>query len=130
MPKKSALASKYPRLADIYNKLEKQNTAIYEREQQLASVEKEFDTIAEGKMDWTKAIDKFYKVFHPIVEATATTRTEHRLGERHLGADPATGEPVYVKIGRFGPMAQIGDAHALEEKGEKPRFATLQGTIH
>ena len=91
-----------------------------------ASVEKEFDTIAEGKMDWTKAIDKFYKVFHPIVEATATTRTEHRLGERHLGADPATGEPVYVKIGRFGPMAQIGDAHALEEKGEKPRFATLR----
>lgn len=91
-----------------------------------ASVEKEFDAIAEGEMDWTKAIDKFYKVFHPIVETTATARTEHRLGERLLGADPATGEPVYVKIGRFGPMAQIGDAHALEAKGEKPRFATLR----
>ena len=77
-------------------------------------------------MDWTKAIDKFYKVFHPIVEATTTTRSEHRIGERHLGADPATGEPVYVKIGRFGPMAQSGDAHELEKKGEKPRFATLR----
>ena len=91
-----------------------------------ASVEKEFDAIAEGEMDWTRAIDKFYKVFHPIVETTATARTEHRLGERLLGADPVTGEPVYVKIGRFGPMAQIGDAHALEAKGEKPRFATLR----
>ena len=91
-----------------------------------ASVEKEFDAIAEGEMDWTRANDKFYKVFHPIVETTATARTEHRLGERLLGADPVTGEPVYVKIGRFGPMAQIGDAHALEAKGEKPRFATLR----
>lgn len=91
-----------------------------------ASVEKEFDAIAEGEMDWTNAIDKFYKVFHPIVETTATTRTEHRLGERLLGVDPATGDPVYVKIGRFGPMAQIGDAHELEGKGQKPRFATLR----
>lgn len=91
-----------------------------------ASVEKEFDAIAEGEMDWTKAIDKFYKVFHPIVEATTSTRSEHRLGERHLGEDPATGEPVYVKIGRFGPMAQIGDAQALESQGKKPRFATLR----
>ena len=57
-----------------------------------ASVEKEFDAIAEGEMDWTRAIDKFYKVFHPIVETTATARTEHRLGERLLGADPVTGE--------------------------------------
>ena len=91
-----------------------------------ANVEKEFDAIAEGEMDWTRAIDKFYKVFHPIVEATVATRMEHRLGERHLGTDPVSGEPVYVKIGRFGPMAQIGDAHALEAKGEKPRFATLR----
>ena len=65
-----------------------------------ASVEKEFDSVAEGELVWTKAIDKFYKIFHPIVEATAAVKTEHKVGERELGIDPKSGNPVFVKIGR------------------------------
>ncbi len=86
-----------------------------------ANVEKEFDNIAEGKEEWTKAIDDFYKEFHPIVEQTSATKTEYKVGERVLGKDPKTGRPVSVKIGRFGPLVQIG--HADEE--EKPLFASL-----
>ena len=56
-----------------------------------ASVEKEFDSVAEGELVWTKAIDKFYKIFHPIVEATAAVKTEHKVGERELGIDPKSG---------------------------------------
>ena len=73
-----------------------------------ASVEKEFDSVAEGELVWTKAIDKFYKIFHPIVEATAAVKTEHKVGERELGIDPKSGNPVFVKIGRYGPVVQIG----------------------
>ena len=72
-----------------------------------ASVEKEFDSVAEGELVWTKAIDKFYKIFHPIVEATAAVKTEHKVGERELGIDPKSGNPVFVKIGRYGPVVQI-----------------------
>ncbi|WP_368336586.1 type I DNA topoisomerase, partial [Parabacteroides merdae] len=61
-----------------------------------ASVEKEFDSVAEGELVWTKAIDKFYKIFHPIVEATAAVKTEHKVGERELGIDPKSGNPVFV----------------------------------
>ena len=75
-----------------------------------ASVEKEFDLVAEGELVWTKAIDKFYKIFHPIVEATAAVKTEHKVGERQLGIDPKSGNPVFVKIGRYGPVVQIGVA--------------------
>ena len=90
-----------------------------------ASVEKEFDAIAEGEMVWTDAIDKFYKIFHPIVEETAAVRTEHKVGERELGIDPKSGKPVFVKIGRYGPVAQIGQAHPEDKTAEKPQFATL-----
>ncbi len=89
-----------------------------------ASVEKEFDSVAEGKMVWTDAIDKFYKMFHPIVEKAFAVRTEHKVGERELGIDPKSGEPVFVKIGRYGPVAQIGVA-SQDDKSVKPRFATL-----
>ncbi len=90
-----------------------------------ASVEKEFDAIAAGEMVWTDAIDKFYKLFHPIVEEAITTRMDHRVGERQLGIDPKSGNPVFVKIGRFGPVAQIGVAHPDDADAPKPQFATL-----
>ena len=90
-----------------------------------ASVEKEFDSVAEGEPVWTKAIDKFYKIFHPIVEATAAVKTEHKVGERELGIDPKSGNPVFVKIGRYGPVVQIGAAHADDKEAPKPQFASL-----
>lgn len=85
-----------------------------------AEVEKEFDTIAEGKLDWTKAIDLFYKDFHPTVEKSKE-HSERKVGERILGEDPKTGRQVSVKIGRYGPMVQIGTA----EEEDKPQFASL-----
>ncbi|MTU99222.1 type I DNA topoisomerase [Parabacteroides merdae] len=90
-----------------------------------ASVEKEFDSVAEGELVWTKAIDKFYKIFHPIVEATAAVKTEHKVGERELGIDPKSGNPVFVKIGRYGPVVQIGAARADDKEAPKPQFASL-----
>ncbi len=90
-----------------------------------ANVEKEFDSVAEGDMEWTNSIDKFYKVFHPIVEETSAIRTEHKVGERGLGTDPKSGKPVFVKIGRFGPIAQIGQANPEDKTAEKPQFASL-----
>ena len=90
-----------------------------------ASVEKEFDSVAEGELVWTKAIDKFYKIFQPIVEATAAVKTEHKVGERELGIDPKSGNPVFVKIGRYGPVVQIGAAHADDKEAPKPQFASL-----
>ncbi|MDR0574034.1 MAG: type I DNA topoisomerase [Tannerella sp.] len=89
-----------------------------------ANVEKEFDTIAEGKLDWTKVMDKFYKKFHPVVEAASAVKTEHKVGERELGLDPKSGKPVFVKIGRYGPIAQIGQANP-EDRKDKPQFASL-----
>ena len=86
-----------------------------------ANVEKEFDNIAEGKEEWTKTIDNFYQAFHPIVEEAAAAKTEHKVGERVLGNDPKTGRQVSVKIGRYGPLVQIGQA----EEEEKPLFASL-----
>ncbi len=85
-----------------------------------ASVEKEFDEIAMGKLDWPKMIDRFYKPFHTRVDSTTQT-SERSKGEKILGEDPETGKPVSVKIGRFGPIAQIGEAG----DEEKPRFASL-----
>lgn len=87
-----------------------------------AEVEKEFDDIAEGKAEWTQMIRKFYESFKPQVEQSMNSRSEHRVGERSLGNDPKTGEPVVVKIGRFGPVAQIGNT----ESQAKPRFAQLK----
>lgn len=90
-----------------------------------ASVEKDFDAIAEGKKDWTKAIDQFYKVFHPIVEETTALKSDRRVGERLLGTDPISGEPVFVKIGRYGPIAQLGEANPEDKEAKKPQFASL-----
>lgn len=89
-----------------------------------ANVEKEFDQVAEGEENWTKLIDKFYKVFHPVVESATNMQTDHKIGERILGTDPKSGRQVSVKIGRFGPMVQIG----TQEEEEKPQFAGLQKT--
>ena len=86
-----------------------------------ANVEKDFDRIAEGKSAWTKEIKKFYKHFEPEVEDVMNARAEHKAGERELGVDPVSGKPVFVKIGRFGPVVQIGSA----EDEEKPRFSQL-----
>ena len=90
-----------------------------------ANIEKEFDSIAEGKLIWTNALDKFYKFFHPIVETTSAIKTERKVGERQLGNDPKTGDPVFVKIGRYGPIAQIGEANPDDKTAPKPRFASL-----
>ena len=87
-----------------------------------AEVEKEFDDIAEGKAEWTQVIRKFYEDFEPKVEQSMNSRSERRVGERILGTDPTSGEPVMVKIGRFGPVAQIGST----DSEEKPRFAQLK----
>lgn len=87
-----------------------------------ASVEKQFDEIAEGEEKWTKILEQFYSQFHPSVVDTMQSKSEHRVGERILGSDPKSGKQVSVKIGRFGPVAQIGTA--TDE--EKPRFATLK----
>lgn len=86
-----------------------------------ASVEKEFDEVAEGEKEWTGMMGTFYKGFHPLVDKTLHSKTEHKVGERILGTDPASGKSVSVKIGRFGPVIQIGTA----EDEDKPRFAQL-----
>lgn len=88
-----------------------------------ARVEEEFDEIAEGKMLWTEMLKEFYKPFHKDVENTIDN-SERASGERSLGIDPASGKPVIVRIGRFGPLAQIGEND--EESGEKARFASLR----
>jgi len=85
-----------------------------------ADVEKEFDNIADGDIKWTEAIDKFYKKFHPIVEDTMKN-SERQVGERILGTDPKSGRQLSVKIGKYGPLAQIGTV----EEEEKPVFASL-----
>ena len=86
-----------------------------------ANVEEKFDDIAEGKENWTKMLKDFYKKFAPEVEKTINSRSEHKAGERVLGEDPKSHKPVSVKIGRFGPVVQIGSA----EDKDKPRFAQL-----
>ena len=86
-----------------------------------AKVEQKFDEIAEGTEQWTEMMKDFYKDFEPEVEKTMNIRAEHKVGERELGKDPKTGKPVYVKIGRFGPVVQIGSA----DDTEKPQFAQL-----
>ncbi len=89
-----------------------------------ADVEKNFDEIAEGKISWNKMIRAFYDKFNPLVEKTLNAKTEHRVGERVLGTDPKTGNVVSARIGRYGPIIQIGKA--TDE--EKPRFASLRNT--
>ena len=86
-----------------------------------AKVEQEFDKIAEGKAEWNKEMKVFYQGFEPEVEKVMNARSEHKAGERELGVEPATGKPVFVKIGRFGPVVQIGTA----DDEDKPRFSQL-----
>ncbi|BCI63951.1 type I DNA topoisomerase [Coprobacter secundus] len=86
-----------------------------------ANVEQTFDHIAEGKLPWSNAIDQFYKLFHPVVKDALEMKMEHKVGERILGTDPKSGKPVSVKIGRFGPLIQIG----TPDDEEKPQFASL-----
>lgn len=87
-----------------------------------AEVEKKFDDIAEGKTEWTQMMKDFYGDFEPEVEKTLNAKSEHKVGERLLGTNPQSGKPVFVKIGRFGPVVQIGTA----EDEEKPRFAQMK----
>ena len=86
-----------------------------------AKVENEFDQIAEGKEQWTAMLSSFDKGFEPQVKEVINSRSEHKAGERVLGTDPVSGKPVSVKIGRFGPVVQIGSA----DDKEKPRFAQM-----
>ena len=86
-----------------------------------AKVEQDFDRIAEGEEKWTDMMRMFYKEFEPTVERTINSRHEHKAGERILGTDPKSGKPVFVKIGRFGPVVQIGTA----DDREKPSFAQM-----
>ena len=86
-----------------------------------ANVEQKFDDIAAGKTEWNKWMKDFDKSFEPEVKEVMNARSEHKAGERELGKDPKTGRPVYVKIGRFGPVAQIGSA----DDKDKPLFAQL-----
>lgn len=87
-----------------------------------ANVEKEFDEIAIGNLEWTKMIDQFYKPFHKLVEKT-TKESDYTKGERILGVDPVSGKPVSVRIGRFGPVVQLGENDP--KSTIKPQFASL-----
>ncbi len=86
-----------------------------------AQVEKEFDDIAKGMMQWTEMIKKFYTPFHENVEDTLEN-SDRATGEREIGVDPESGKPIIARIGRFGPMIQIGK----QDDEEKPRFASLR----
>jgi DNA topoisomerase-1 len=88
-----------------------------------AGIENEFDEIANGKKEWSKMLGEFYTPFHELVETTMDT-AERASGERDLGIDPVSGKRVFARIGRFGPMIQIGNT----EDEEKPRFARLRNT--
>ena len=85
-----------------------------------AHIEERFDDVAEGELAWNAEIRSFYSNFHPRVDSTMNLRLEHKVGDRLLGKDPE-GRPVSVKIGRFGPMVQVGDT----DSEEKPKFASL-----
>ncbi len=87
-----------------------------------AKVENEFDEVAQGHVEWNKEIADFYEDFHPNISKVSSLRLEHKVGERILGNDPKTGLPVMVKIGRYGPLVQMGSA----DNKTKPRFASLQ----
>lgn len=86
-----------------------------------AKVENQFDKIAEGQEEWKDMMSKFDKPFEKTVDKVMNSRSEHKAGERILGKDPKTGRTVLVKIGKFGPLAQIGTA----DDDEKPRFAQI-----
>ena len=87
-----------------------------------ANIEKEFDEVAEGEKPWNGVIAAFYSDFAPLIDRSMNEKQEHKVGERVLGVDPKSGRQVSVKIGRFGPVVQVG----LASDTEKPRFAQLQ----
>ncbi len=87
-----------------------------------ARIEREFDEVAEGEVEWNKLIYTFYEKFNPEVDSAMHIQSEHKVGERELGKDPISGKPVFAKIGRFGPVVQIGSA----TDAEKPRFAQMK----
>jgi DNA topoisomerase-1 len=87
-----------------------------------AKVENEFDEVAQGNVEWNREIADFYDDFHPSISKVSSLRLEHKVGERMLGNDPETGLPVMVKIGRYGPLVQMGSA----DTEVKPKFASLQ----
>ena len=87
-----------------------------------AKVEERFDDIAQGKLPWQEEINEFYGSFHPLIDKVNSMRSETKVRARFLGTDPATGKRVSAKVGRFGPVIQIGEA----TDDEKPRFASLQ----
>jgi len=86
-----------------------------------AKVEKEFDDISQGKIEWDEMIDRFYKNFHPMVEHTEQISRSEARNVRELGTDPESGKKVFAKLGKFGPIVQIGNG----DEDEKPRFASL-----
>lgn len=86
-----------------------------------ARVEEKFDDIAEGRLPWQKEMQEFYGGFHPFIDKALSMRMEHKVGERILGVHPENGRRVSVKIGRFGPVVQVGEAG----DEEKPHFASL-----
>jgi len=87
-----------------------------------ANVEKEFDEIADGRENWHEMMKDFYGKLEPLIESTLQEKNEHKVGERILGKEPGTGKPISVKIGRFGPMVQVG----IADEHEKPKFAQLK----
>ena len=86
-----------------------------------AKVEEEFDVIAEGKHTWNEMIKKFYGGFHETIEASGGISKDEAIQARELGKDPKSGKPVIVRIGRFGPMIQIG----TKDDEDKPKFASV-----
>lgn len=87
-----------------------------------ADIEKELDSIANGNMQWTDMLTNFYKPFHSNIMHTQEN-AERANGERLLGKEPKSGEPVFVKLGKYGPIAQIGDT---ADETKKPKFASLK----
>ena len=91
-----------------------------------ADIEKELDSIAKGELLWTDMLSSFYSPFHKTIEHTKEN-AERANGERLLGKDPASGEPLYVKLGKYGPIAQIGET---SDETKKPKFASLKDGQH
>ncbi|MDR2681338.1 MAG: type I DNA topoisomerase, partial [Tannerella sp.] len=86
-----------------------------------ANIEKKFDLIADGEIEWTDILKQFYEAFHSVVTAVSESQSEMKVGERLIGTDPKSGKPITVKVGRFGPYAQIGTSEDID----KPQFASL-----
>lgn len=93
-----------------------------------ADVEERFDDVAQGKKPWRALIGEFYSKFHPIIEENSQSGAKRYTGERLLGQDPKSGKPVIARIGRYGPMVQIGE-NSDDDTAEKPRFASIPSTL-